>query len=79
MGEDATAATAAPAAQVQTCTHMEEEEAAEALAPRTPEREERPAQGDASPTKTRRGEHEPTNAELLDFTRGWQTSSDRKS
>lgn len=72
MGEDR-AAEAPAAAQDVGCAAMEAEEAAPA--PRTPKREERPAQGHVSLTKTSRGEHEPTNAEL-DFTRGMQASSD---
>lgn len=30
------------------------------------------------PQRRRRGEYEPTNAELLDFMRGMQASSDRR-
>lgn len=76
MGEENAAAAETAAAPAQACAN--EEDGAEAAAPRTPKREERPAQGDASPTKTRRGEHEPTNGELLDFMRGMQASSDRR-
>lgn len=75
MGEDIiTDAAAAPTAD-QECVDMEGEAAP---APRTPKRDERPGQGDASPSKTRRGEHERTNAELLDFMRGMQATADRR-